>query len=88
MNQNNNFLFETLINSKITDSLLINLTWSPGKKKDFRGPPPPPWKLPPFGPRSPLNFRCPPWGVWIFSVTTYYGIQSHLLAQKYPLPNF
>ena len=42
MNQNNNFLFETLINSKITDSLLINLTWSPGKKKTSEDPPPPP----------------------------------------------
>jgi len=30
--KNNNICFETPINSKITDSLLINLTRAPGKK--------------------------------------------------------
>ena len=43
------FCFETPKYSKIGDSLLINLTWNP-RKKDWRGHPPTPRKLPPFGP--------------------------------------
>ena len=57
----NNFSFEILINSKLTDSLLINLTLSP-RKRDLRGHPPPPRKLSLFRPPFPQNFRCPSWG--------------------------
>ena len=68
--KNNNFCFEKTINSIITESLLINLTRSP-RKKDLTDYYPPPRKLPPFEPASPLNVRCPPLGVWrIFSGTT------------------
>ena len=55
--ENNNFCFETPINSKITGSVLINLTRSP-RKKDSRGHPSPPRKLP-------LFFEPPPPPLWI-----------------------
>ena len=58
--ENNNFCFETPINSKISDSWLINLTRSP-RKKDSRGHPPPTlseiasvWTSPPLPSEYPL----------------------------------
>ena len=75
-------LFETPINSKTTDGLLINLTRSP-RKKDARGHPTPS-EIASFCPRLPSE--CPllsvgKWGggggggrVWIFSGTTHSGL--------------
>ena len=63
----NTVSFEISINSKLTNSLLINLTLSPGKSKLERQPPKP-TELSLFRPPSPQNFRCPSWGggvVWM-----------------------
>ena len=62
IDENNSCWFETPINSKITDSLLINLTRSP-RKKGSRGTPPPHTHT------HTHPTPCPPWGVWIFSGT-------------------
>ena len=65
IDENNSCWFETPINSKITDSLLINLTRSP-RKKGSRGTPPPPHTHTHTHTPHPL----PSMGVWIFSGTT------------------
>ena len=33
-------------------------------------------------PASPRNFRCPPWGLWIFSATTHYTYQREAVEWK------
>ena len=68
--KNNNFCFETTIDSITTDSMLINLTRSPRQKT--RETTTNPSEIASFWTSSPLNVRCPPWGVWIFSGTTQY----------------
>ena len=54
----NNVSFEISINSKLTNSLLINLTLSPGKSKLER-PPPKPTELSLFRPPLPSEFPLP-----------------------------
>ena len=54
----NNVSFEISINSKLTNSLLINLTLSPGKSKLER-PPSKPTELSLFRPPLPSEFPLP-----------------------------
>ena len=54
----NNVSFEISINSKLTNSLLINLTLSPGKSK-LKRPPPKPTELSLFRPPLPSEFPLP-----------------------------
>ena len=91
--ENNNFCFETPINSKISDSWLINLTRSP-RKKDSRGHPPPH----PLGNCLRLDLPSPPlWisvalcggvgGGWIFSRPTHSIDKDNLVPRVLSYPS-
>ena len=72
---------DSLLNRKLTfDIYILIFIFSPGKKLCKQ--PLTPSEIASFWTPSPRNFRCPSWGLWIFSGTTHYTQQREAIDEK------